>query len=43
MSYLFIYTIQQEMKLQTCSCGSGILPGSWGIVRNNLLWKVKDG
>lgn len=31
MSYLFIYTLQQEMKLQTwCSCGSGILPGSWG-------------
>lgn len=31
MSYLFIYTLQQEMKLQTwCSSGSGILPGSWG-------------
>lgn len=31
MSYLFIYTLQQEMKLQTrWSSGSGILPGSWG-------------
>lgn len=30
-SYSFIYTLRQEMKLQTwCSSGGGILPWSWG-------------
>lgn len=51
MSYLFIYTLQQEMKLQTWrSSGSGILPGSWGTGQSvpvcrgmTCHGKVKDG